>query len=49
MFFYASSLGPIVQICVVESRTGILDLEETVLVFFSPGFCFKLVLLRRRL
>jgi hypothetical protein len=53
-FFCASSLGPIVQICVVnpswvESRTGILDLEETVLVFFSPGFCFKSVLLRRRL
>jgi hypothetical protein len=53
-FFCASSLGPIVQICVVnpswvESRTGILYLEETVLVFFSPGFCFKSVLLRRRL
>jgi hypothetical protein len=53
-FFCASSLGPIVQICVVnpsgvESRIGILDLEKIVLVFFSPGFCFKSVLLRRRL
>jgi hypothetical protein len=53
-FFCASSVGPIVQICVVnpswvESRTGILDLEETVLVFFSSGFCFKSVSLRRRL